>query len=105
MVNAKALAHGATSVMAVGYVACLALSYIAPGFLFSLATSWVHTLNLEAIQSTVSVSFGTALYDLVSISVLTWVWVYATAAAYNYFARTEESKAVAHGAVPAHQTH
>lgn len=102
MIYAKALAHGATSVMVAGYVVCLALSYVAPQVLFTLANSWVHVLNLEAIQATVAVSLGTVLWGLVSISILTWVWAYATAVAYNYFARNEESKAGVRGAVTAH---
>ena len=86
MLKPQAFANAATVVIAVFYIACALLSYIASDVVFGLANSWIHTLNLEAMRMQVQLSFGTLVYGLVSISILTWITAYAFVALYNRFA-------------------
>lgn len=87
MLNAKAFANAATVVTAVFYVVCLLLSVFAPDLVFGMANSWVHSLNLEVLQTNVSISPASAVWGLITICALTWVTTYATIALYNRFAR------------------
>ena len=87
MLNTKAFANAATVIMAVFYIACALLSYISPNFIFGLANSWIHTLNIEAIRIDVQPNIGTLTYGLVSISLLTWVTTYAMIWLYNRWAK------------------
>ncbi len=87
MLNPKAFAHALTVVTAVFYVVCWLVSYVAPDFVFGIATSWFHTVNLESVKATTQMDLVTALWGLVSISVLTWVTTYASIWLYNYWAK------------------
>lgn len=86
MLKPQAFANAATVVIAVFYIACAFISYVAGDFVFGLANSWIHTLNLEAVRMPAQLSLGTLLYGLVSISILTWLTAYAFVALYNRFA-------------------
>lgn len=77
MLNAKAFAHAVTIVTVVFYLICWVLSTVAPDLILGLATSWGHTLNLEAIKSLAPMTITSAIYGLVSISVLAWLTTYA----------------------------
>lgn len=83
MLNPKAFANAATAVEVVVALVCVGLSYIAPDFLLGIATSWVHTLNLQAIKATEPLTGGVVVYGLVTSAVLTWIVTYAFAALYN----------------------
>lgn len=83
MLNAKAFADAAATVMAVWVVACALLSYIAPDLLFAIAQSWMHTVNLETVKTTFSPNLGVLLLGLITASGLTWVTTYATIVLYN----------------------
>lgn len=83
MLNAKAFANAATAVTAVFYVICALLSYVAPDFIFGLAKSWVHTMNLDASKANFVPDLGVAIYGIVTISIITWVTTYALIALYN----------------------
>lgn len=87
MLNAKAFANSASAVMAVFYIACVVLSYIAPDVLFSLSQSWIHTLNFEAARTTFSPDLGSLIYGLVTAVGLTWITTYGTIALYNKWAK------------------
>jgi hypothetical protein len=87
MLNSKAFAHAATIVTAVFYLACAVISFIAPDFISGLASSWIHSLNLEAIKMKGQLSIGTLAYGLVTISVLTWITSYAFIEVYNRLAK------------------
>lgn len=87
MLNEKAFANAASAVMAVFYIACVTLSYISPDLLFSLAQSWIHTLNLEAARVAFTPNLGSMLFGLVTAVGLTWVTTYATIALYNKWAK------------------
>lgn len=87
MLNAKAFANAAAVVMAVFYIACVALSYISSDLLFSLAQSWVHTLNLEVARVAFMPELGSILFGFVTAVGLTWVTTYATIWLYNRLAK------------------
>ncbi|MDO8619279.1 MAG: DUF5676 family membrane protein [Candidatus Daviesbacteria bacterium] len=83
MLNAKAFANAASVVMTVFYIGCVVLSYFSSDLLFTLAQSWIHTLNLEAARITFSPNIGTMLLGLVTAVGLTWVTTYGTIILYN----------------------
>ena len=87
MLDAKAFANAAATVMAGWVVACAALSYIAPDLLFSIAQSWMHTINLEVAKTTFSPNLGLLLLGLVTATGLTWVTTYGTFSLYNKWAK------------------
>lgn len=88
MLNAKAFANAATAVTAVFYVLCFVISYIAPDVVVGIANSWMHTLSLESLKTSATVSIATALYGLLTISFITWVSAYAVIVLYNRWSRT-----------------
>lgn len=85
MLDAKAFANAVTTVTAVFYVVCAALSFIAPDLIFSISRSWMHTINLESVKAPFNPDLGTLIWGIVSISILAWVTTYATIALYNRF--------------------
>lgn len=87
MLNAKAFANAAATVMAIWVVACALLTYAAPDLLFTVAQSWTHSMNLEVLRSTFTPNIGSLLLGLVSAVGLTWVTTYATIALYNRWSK------------------
>lgn len=87
MLNPKAFAHAVALVTAVFYIACWLVSYIAPEFIFNIAKSWIHSVNLESLRASNQMDPGTALLGLISISLLTWVTTYITIRLYNYLVK------------------
>lgn len=87
MLNAKAFANATSAVMAGWVVFCGLLSYVAPDLLFTIAQSWTHNINLEAVRTTVSPNFGSIILGLVSATGLTWVTTYAVIWLYNRWAK------------------
>ena len=87
MLDAKAFANAATLITVVFYIACATISFVAPGFVSGLASSWIHSLNLEAIKMKGQLSVGTLAYGLITISVLTWITSFAFVKLYNRLAK------------------
>lgn len=87
MLNAKVFANATTVVIAVFYIACWLLSTLAPDLIFGISQAWLHSINIESLKTTTSMSFGTVLWGLISITVLTWITTYATIWLYNKWAR------------------
>lgn len=87
MLNAKAFANAASSVMGIWVVACAALSYVAPDLLFSIAQSWMHTINLETVKTAFTPNLGSMLLGLISATGLTWITTYGTISLYNKWAK------------------
>ena len=83
MLNAKAFANAASAVMGIWVVACVMLSFIAPDLLFSVAQSWMHTINLETVKATFNPSFGLLIWGFVSAVGLTWITTWGTITLYN----------------------
>ncbi|MCL4354438.1 DUF5676 family membrane protein [Patescibacteria group bacterium] len=83
MLNAKAFANAVTVVTAVFYILCALVSYAMPDLVFTIANSWIHSLNLNSIRSTEILPLGTLVLGLVTISVLTWITTYVTIVLYN----------------------
>ena len=87
MLNAKIFANAAVAIMAVWVVVCVLLSYIVPDLLFSVAQSWMHTINLETVKATFAPDLGSLTLGLVTAVGLTWVAVYATISLYNRWSK------------------
>lgn len=87
MLNAKAFANAAATIMAVWVVACALLVYVAPGLLFTVAQSWTHAMNLEVLRSTFVPNAGSLLLGFISAVGLTWVTTYSTIWLYNRWAK------------------
>lgn len=83
MLNAKAFANAASVVMGIWVFACAALSYIAPDLLFSIAQSWMHTVNLETVKATFSPNLGSLLWGFISAVGLTWITTFGVISLYN----------------------
>ena len=83
MLNAKAFANAASTVMGIWVVACVLLSFIAPDILFSVAQSWMHTINLETVKSTFSPDLGLMIVGFMSAFGLTWITTFGVISLYN----------------------
>ena len=86
MVNSRALAHAVATVVGVGYVLCRLIAAVAPGFLFNVGQSWFHTVNLEPLRSTSSMSTRMFFLGLVTSVAVSWVAAFATAELYKRLA-------------------
>jgi uncharacterized protein DUF5676 len=86
MVNSTVLAHAVATVVGVGYILCRLIAAVAPGFLFNVGQSWFHTVNLEPLRTTGSMSTGMFLLGLVTLVVVSWVAAFATAELYRRWA-------------------
>lgn len=86
MVNSRALAHAVATVVGVGYILCRLIAAAAPGFLFNVGQSWLHTVNLEPLRATGSMSTAMFFLGLVTSVVVSWVAAFATAELYRRWA-------------------
>lgn len=87
MHNPVRLANAATIVVVAGSFICWVLTSVAPDFLFGLANSWFHMINLDVVRSSQPVDFGTAIIGAFSLGVVTWAAFYAFAKIYNNLAK------------------
>ena len=87
MVKSQAFANAATTVIAVFYVICALVSYVMPDLLVGIASSWIHTLNLEALKTTSPMTLGSLITGLTTISAVTWITTYAFAEVYKRFSK------------------
>lgn len=87
MLNAKIFANASASVMGIWVIACALFSYLLPDLLFSVAASWMHTINLETVKTAFVPNFGSLILGLVSASGLTWITVYTTISLYNRWSK------------------
>lgn len=87
MLNAKAFANSTAAVMAGWVIFCVAMSYIVPDLLFTVAQSWTHNMNLEVVRASFNPDLGSLLLGLVSAVGLTWITTYAIIVLYNRWAK------------------
>lgn len=87
MVRSTVLANAVATVVGVGYVLCRLVAAVAPQFLFDVGQSWFHTLNLEPVRATRSMSMGMFVLGLVTSVIVSWVGTYATADLYTRWAK------------------
>lgn len=87
MLKPMAFANAFTVVGLGIYVVCRALSLVASDLLFSIGTSWFHTLNMDALRATAPFDIGAFLFGAVTFSVFVWITAYAGAALYNTLAK------------------
>ncbi len=87
MLKSIAFANAASTVMVIWVVSCALLSFLAPDLLFSVAQSWMHTINLDLVKATFSPNLGSIILGLISAVALTWVTTYATIELYNRLAK------------------
>jgi hypothetical protein len=87
MIKPIVLANALAAVVGAGYVLCRFIAAVAPQFLFNVGQSWLHTVNLEPLRTTGSMSTGMFVLGLVTSMVVSWVVAYATAELYKLWAR------------------
>ncbi len=87
MVRSTVLANAVATVVGAGYVLCRLIAAVVPQFLFDVGQSWVHTLNLESVRATRSMSVGMFVLGLVTSVIVSWVGAYATADLYARWAK------------------
>jgi len=83
MLNAKAFANATAVITAVWVLGCLVLSLIIPDLLFSIAQSWMHTINLSVVKTAFNFDLGSVILGLITAVGLTWITTYATIWLYN----------------------
>ncbi len=87
MLNAKVFANAGAAVMGVWVIACALFSYLMPDLLFSIAQSWMHTVNLETVKAAFAPDLGSLILGLATASGLTWITVYGTITLYNRWSK------------------
>lgn len=87
MLKPIAFANAFTLVGLAVYVVCRALSLVASDLLFSIGTSWFHTLNIDALRATSPFDIGVFLFGAVTFGIFVWIVAYAGAALYNTLAK------------------
>lgn len=87
MLNEKAFANAASAVVAVWFMVCWLLSLLIPNFIFSIGQSWMHTVNLSAAKTTLTLDLGSFIVGIVTLVGLTWVTTYATVVLYNRWSK------------------
>ena len=83
MVKSMALANAMATVVAIGYVLCRLIAVIAPDVLFNVGQSWFHTLDLEPMRATRSMSMGMFVLGFVTSVAGSWVATYAVGELYK----------------------
>lgn len=86
MINSTVLAHAVATVVGAGYILCRLIAAVAPGFLFNVGQSWFHTVNVEPLRTTGSMSTGMFVLGLVTSVVVSWVATFAGAELYRRWA-------------------
>lgn len=87
MLKSQPFANAVAIVVGVAYVLCRIVAALAPQFLFRIAQSWFHAINLDSSLATGSMSLGMFLLGLISSVALSWVAAYAVAELYNRWAK------------------
>jgi uncharacterized protein DUF5676 len=87
MIKPIVLANAVAVVVGTGYILCRFIAAVAPQFLFNVGQSWLHTVNLEPLRTSGSMSTGMFVVGLVTIMVVSWVVAYTTAELYKLWAR------------------
>jgi len=86
MIKPIVLANALATVVGAGYILCRLIAAVAPQFLFNVGQSWLHTVNLEPLRTTGSMSAGMFALGLVTSVVVSWVAAYVTAELYRRWA-------------------
>lgn len=87
MLKPIVFANAFTTIWVVAYVICLVFSALTPELIHNISKSWIHTLNLEAVQVTGSLDLGSSIFGAVTFGVFVWVISYAGAALYNRWSK------------------
>lgn len=64
------------------YFACAILAVLAPNFLLEMFQSWFHGINVAQLATTQR-DFGSFLFGLISLAVVSWIFGYLWAWFYN----------------------
>ena len=87
MVRSTVLANAVAAVIGAGYVLCRLLAAVAPQCLFDVGQSWFHTVNLEPVRATQSMSIGRFVLGLVTSVIVSGIGAYTTADLYGRWAK------------------
>jgi hypothetical protein len=86
MLNAIAFANASTVVTAVFYVLIILATYVAPDFVFNIVKSWLNSVKLDSPKAKTVIPIDKAVIGLVSVSIITWITIYAMIWLYNIWA-------------------
>ena len=87
MLNAKSFANAVTIVWVIAYLQCGIGAFIAPDQYWSMAGSWLHAINLEAVKATSAMSAGTFIFGVILFTVFVWIVTFTSAKLYNHFSK------------------
>ena len=87
MLKPQPFANAFTAVALGLYIACRAVSLVAPDLLFGIAKSWFHTFSVDSLRGASSMDIGTFVFGAVILAVLTWVTTYTGALLYNKWSK------------------
>lgn len=81
------LANSVTAVWGTAYALCGIAAMVLPNMYFGVLNNWFHSINLELIKSTTSLSFTSFLVGLATFSAYIWIITFATASVYNAWSK------------------
>ncbi len=87
MLKPTVFANAFATVGVITYIVCLLLSAITPKLIHSISRSWIHSLNIEAVQVTGSLELGLAIFGAITFGAFVWVISYSGATLYNKWAK------------------
>ncbi len=87
MLKPQALANAITTVFIVAYLICGVIAFVAPDFLYSIANSWFHAIDVASVRATTPMGFGTFVFGVVTFGAYIWILTYAVASLYNKFTK------------------
>lgn len=86
MINSTVAANAMAVVMGIGYLICRILAWLVPGWFFTIAQSWFHTL-ISPAGVVEEFSSSTLLIGLISSMAVAWIWTYAVVALYRRWSK------------------
>ena len=85
MLNAKKFANAVTTVWLISYLLCALFAIFLPDVFFSVAGSWFHAINIEAVRAPDKMSILTFVQGVISFGIYVWVLTFAAISLYNRF--------------------
>lgn len=87
--NQKAVANSLAVLGAGYYLICSLLVFLAPNFYKSIATSWMHGVDVSRVWQETPPDMSTIVLGFITFLLISWVSGYVFAYIYNYFSKDE----------------
>lgn len=87
MLEPKAFANAAAIIAVAASFICWLVTVVTPNLAFSIASSWMHMINLNAVRMSSTASFTDAFIGFATLGAIVWISVYALIALYNKLAK------------------